>query len=713
MDPIGCILSVDGRGLTIEPVRPLEYATDYTLTLKATIEGMDYGPLREPVKFTFRTQDQTLPFDVPPFDVVRHGITMNGVWANDEGAIAVGEHGLVLLSTKNGRFVLKIPAEELANADEVTSISDVWVSGHGTAWVIAKGNLVLGPNTIESCALLRFQDGVVREMDTTLVGEFSDKPEEMWLRVHGTESGRIFAATVLNVEVWRPTSPNLMSAGLHDSGTGATEIVDVWARSNDVVYAAAWQGIFRGVPLGPDVSAHRWEHAGWTPVPCTAISGYSDLNAVGIALDTTVWIDGSDVDHVHTEGVAWSDISWADENWCVQVGKDSEGAYSQLFDDPLVDRESRFAVRGKRIPTKEELRAVAAWTVRDPQQGTTHRYAMTVGEAGVEYRLVDRADDPNDGEWSEDGLHKRDSTGGIPVWTDISVAPDVLDAVLYGLRGGQVVKCSLSLPGFPGTLLPRPGDLVPYDIFCTGEDDVWITGIERGGFDWFVSHFDGQSWTNTWLSSLDQPRDLWVWKGETDNVFLYFVACDNGVVYGGARGMMSAVTPPQHLYGIWGSSHRSVWVCGANATVSHYEAAEDGTWSWTKVPLDSITNVHLWAIDGSGEDNVVAVGEFGTVIRYKDGKWSDFSPPASLAIGNQRLTMVAALQPDDIWVASEEGIVLHWDGNIWVKWHIGIPSRLKAIWGRDRPNGQLWLAGEDDLLLRRADPPPVLPLIER
>ncbi len=59
------------------------------------------------------------------------------------------------------------------------------------------------------------------------------------------------------------------------------------------------------------------------------------------------------------------------------------------------------------------------------------------------------------------------------------------------------------------------------------------------------------------------------------------------------------------------------------------------------------------------------------------------------------------------------GIVLHWDGTLWIKWTTGMPSRLNALWGRDEYGGRVWIAGQDDLLLRHADPPAVLPLIER
>jgi hypothetical protein len=478
-----------------------------------------------------------------------------------------------------------------------------------------------------------------------------------------------------------------------------SSVVDVWANSKNMVYAAGFWGIYRGVPKKPGGFIHDWELFRVTTSACTALSGLTDDDVVGISMADTHWVHGNDVDMVHRDDLYWTDICWATVAWAVQVGFDPDGGYSVLFDDPLVDHEGR----DRRILTKERLNAVAAWTVG------ADKYAMTVGEAGVEFKLADMANDVNDGFWSEDGLAKRDSTGGIADWTDLSVAPDVLDAALYGLRGGQVVKCSLSVPGFPGTVLPRPGDLVPYQIFCSGEDDVWITGIEPGGIDWWVSHFDGQGWSGQWMSSMDQPRDIWV--ADPQNVF---VACDNGIVYrmGGIQTFMPAVTPPQHLYGVWGTSADSVWVCGANGTVSHGVRIGPSAWTWTKVPLDPVTNVHLWAIDGSGKDNIVAVGEFGTVIRYKDGTWSDFSPPATLLPGSVRLTMVAALHPDDVWIASPDGFVLHWDGTDWIKWTTGMPSRLNALWGRDGHGGDVWLAGEDDLLLRQADPPAVLPLIE-
>lgn len=78
------------------------------------------------------------------------------------------------------------------------------------------------------------------------------------------------------------------------------------------------------------------------------------------------------------------------------------------------------------------------------------------------------------------------------------------------------------------------------------------------------------------------------------------------------------------------------------------------------------------------------------------------------------LTMVWMLHPNRIWAASPDGIVLHWDGVNRLRLSTGMQSRLNALWGGDTiAGGDLWIGGEDDLLLWHAEPPAVLPLIER
>lgn len=66
------------------------------------------------------------------------------------------------------------------------------------------------------------------------------------------------------------------------------------------------------------------------------------------------------------------------------------------------------------------------------------------------------------------------------------------------------------------------------------------------------------------------------------------------------------------LRDVWGSSENDVYAVGDYGTVIHYDGT---TWS----PVTSGTTLDLFGIWGSSKNNIFAVGREGLILRYKEG----------------------------------------------------------------------------------------------
>ena len=104
--------------------------------------------------------------------------------------------------------------------------------------------------------------------------------------------------------------------------------------------------------------------------------------------------------------------------------------------------------------------------------------------------------------------------------------------------------------------------------------------------------------------------------------------------------------------------------------------------------------VHLRGVWGSSADDVLAVGDGGTVLRRAAGSWSSESAAAS-----GQLNGVWGTAKDNVYVVGEDGVLLKYDGS-WKRQ----PSRGKGSSQRDlghRSQRHLRRRPEDRAALRR------------
>ena len=110
------------------------------------------------------------------------------------------------------------------------------------------------------------------------------------------------------------------------------------------------------------------------------------------------------------------------------------------------------------------------------------------------------------------------------------------------------------------------------------------------------------------------------------------------------------------LRSIWGSSADNIVAVGDQGTIRYCDGS---VWFGE---MDSGTNDNLTAVWGSGPDNILAVGRNGTVLKYDGAKWSELD----LDTKEADLSAIWGSGPDDIYLAGST-VMLHYDGKKWTK----------------------------------------------
>ena len=109
------------------------------------------------------------------------------------------------------------------------------------------------------------------------------------------------------------------------------------------------------------------------------------------------------------------------------------------------------------------------------------------------------------------------------------------------------------------------------------------------------------------------------------------------------------------LYAVWGSGPDDVWAVGDYGTIRHCSA---DTTLWTII--ESPTRENLRGIWGSGRKDIWAVGENGTFLHYDGTDWriatGGFVPGTK-----PHLSGVWGSGPNDVWAVGS-GIVMHYSG---------------------------------------------------
>jgi len=493
------------------------------------------------------------------------------------------------------------------------------------AWMSPTGAIyVVGSKTSTAPGLvLRYKDG-----------------KRTNLQISGLE-GDVTAVSGISDDVWFLTT----SEGqiyFYD-GTGfslvytTVPLYDISASPSGLTFAAGAGGIYSGIgPLWATVLT----------APSKTFTGISALafDKVLAVADGEIWeSSGNTFAKTHDAVGRLRDVNWGHAGYAVAVG--GRGMTSTFNGTDWLDWV---------IPSQPDLKSVAAGEIGPGD------FADAVGDSGAWYA--------SDGTVWDGGVSPKTD------WTDL-MGTSVTR--IYGIRGGKLMHHGdVWEPVEPAATMQLS------KLWCVADDDIWA--IAKHDIDTFATHYNGSSWTTSWLSSMDAPVDIWA---APDGYA--FAAGPYGTVYQSRPSWAphSAINPYQHLRAIWGVSQDNVYTAGENGTICHW----NGT-IWT--PMVSGTAVHLNAIHGSASNNIVAVGDHGVVLRYNGTGWVVLHSGTNLD-----LTMVWTDRPDNIWAASSDGNVVRYNGLTYDVMTTGLPQlQHSAIWGTSGANVRI--GAEDDFMLK-------------
>jgi hypothetical protein len=95
----------------------------------------------------------------------------------------------------------------------------------------------------------------------------------------------------------------------------------------------------------------------------------------------------------------------------------------------------------------------------------------------------------------------------------------------------------------------------------------------------------------------------------------------------------------------------------------------------------------MFAVNGSGPENVWMTGQSGTVMRW-DG--AALSPVDAGTTANLRGAWTGS--PTNVWLVGDGGTVRRWDGTSWTGPSPGTSAQLTSVWGL--PSGDVYAAGQ-------------------
>ncbi|MBX3249858.1 MAG: hypothetical protein KF901_21955 [Myxococcales bacterium] len=162
---------------------------------------------------------------------------------------------------------------------------------------------------------------------------------------------------------------------------------------------------------------------------------------------------------------------------------------------------------------------------------------------------------------------------------------------------------------------------------------------------------------------------------------------------------------------VTGFGEDDVVIVGNRGTVLRGDGT---TWERQETPTDQ----DLWGVWGSGPDDVWAVGGvpfmggIPTVIRWDGVAWREVELPELVRANVFAFFKVWGTGPSDVWIVGQRGVLLHWDGSAWEERFAGVDADLISLWGT-RPDrvamvggrGNGWIVTWDGAELRRRQPP--------
>jgi trimeric autotransporter adhesin len=226
---------------------------------------------------------------------------------------------------------------------------------------------------------------------------------------------------------------------------------------------------------------------------------------------------------------------------------------------------------------------------------------------------------------------------------------------------------------------------LPRSDACGSVTASSATNVLAGGGTAIYFRYNGASWTVQPTGATQRFEDLWTTSsGETyavdrtSNVYRFDGSSWTVMPTGSAQGLLS----------VWASGPSDVFAAGELGTVMHY----DGT-SWTRLTTGTTGTLHsVW---GASPTNVFFVGadaNGGLALRYNGASFSS-SNPASRALRG-----VHGRSPNEVYAVGDAGTIIRFNGSAWSSEVSGVDTELRDVWAS--PTGEVYVVGVPSLIVR-------------
>jgi hypothetical protein len=268
--------------------------------------------------------------------------------------------------------------------------------------------------------------------------------------------------------------------------------------------------------------------------------------------------------------------------------------------------------------------------------------------------------------------------GWTPHWDSPSIFTEV-----SGI-GSEAWVC-----GLPGTVQHLTSgnwrtERLPRSEGCRSITARSTTNVLAGGTTSIYYSYNGAAWSVNPTGAPFGFVDLWTTGGgET-----YGVAGTTVYRFDGTSWIPMPTGSPQNLQSVWASGPSDIFAAGGQGTVMHY----DGT-SWTKLTTGTTGNlVSIW---GSSPSNVFFVGtdaNGGLVLRYNGTDFASSNPTARALRG------VHGRSPNEVYAVGDIGTIIRFNGTTWSTEASGVETDLWDVWASAA--GDVYAVGFPSLILR-------------
>ncbi len=137
-----------------------------------------------------------------------------------------------------------------------------------------------------------------------------------------------------------------------------------------------------------------------------------------------------------------------------------------------------------------------------------------------------------------------------------------------------------------------------------------------------------------------------------------------------------------HLWSVYSAQPGTVWMVGTNGKILRYDVATQ-----VFTALASPTDATLYGVWGASDGPMWSVGGYlgglkpGVVVRIDGDTATKVTDLPELAATNGLLFKVWGPTADDVWVAGDDGTLLHFDGKTWTATTLPGEPRLVTVHG--------------------------------